>query len=49
MQHAGVPHDHHGHVIHRQAAVARHTTAPASRPVDPDATYDWKSGPKFAV
>jgi gluconate 2-dehydrogenase gamma chain len=49
MQEASVPLDHHGHPIHRRAEAPRQTTAPAPGPVDPEASYDWKQWPGFAV
>jgi gluconate 2-dehydrogenase gamma chain len=49
MQEASIPLDHHGHPIHRRAEAPRQTTAPEARPVDPEASYDWKQWPGFAV
>jgi gluconate 2-dehydrogenase gamma chain len=49
LQEAGIPLDHHGHPIHRRAEAPRPTTAPAPQPADPEASYDWKQWPGFAV
>ena len=49
LHEASIPLDHHGHPIHRRAAVPRHTTAPEPQPADTVSTDDWKGGAGFAV